>query len=116
MLPTKKQTEAGDVTEEQVRWSLEVGAWSEAIIGAEPRDDTILPWLELDSAFIGDGAGKYVKVREEMEEKHMRHEEEYRQDQRKGKHRHTGVIRAIKTVPKMLFEDSGLWRNNGNRY
>ena len=66
-LPTKKQKEAGHFTEEQLQWTQEVEAWSEAIIGAEPRESTILPWLELDSAFIGDGAGKYIKIREEVE-------------------------------------------------
>jgi hypothetical protein len=65
-LPTTKQVETG-LTEEQLRWTLEVEAWGLAIIGAEQSAETILPWLEPDSAFIGDGAGKYVEVREEME-------------------------------------------------
>ena len=66
-LPTSEQLATGNLTEEQYRWTQEVEAWGEAIIGANQREETILPWLEVDSAFIRDKDGYFDKVREEME-------------------------------------------------
>jgi hypothetical protein len=68
-LPSMKQINDGDTTEEQVRWCLEVEAWTMAIIGSADNagQELILPQLDTLSGhdFIKDKEGHYAEIREE---------------------------------------------------
>ena len=65
-LPTQKQMAEG-CTDKQQQWAFEVEAWAAALIGAEPYEATILPWLDTNAAFIRDPkTGRFTSIREEV--------------------------------------------------